>query len=175
VKNGFDLAQWQMNHTELLNQTKKELKEQGHDVLIENQNYFNLEGTSATLAGKPDLVTVNGSEGLVVDVKTGQESASDQIQVLIYMYALPKAFSQYRDVTFQGKVVYKDHEVLIPSDAVNDDFIRRLSSLIRTIATDPAPMSTPSFLECKFCDITSENCPDRVDEEPDSTNEDVDF
>ena len=34
VKTGFNLVEWQMDHTELLNKTRKELEEQGCNVLL---------------------------------------------------------------------------------------------------------------------------------------------
>ena len=52
----FDQAGWLMNHTSLLNQQRQRWEAQGYTVLTEGQNSFNLRGSSAVLAGKPDLV-----------------------------------------------------------------------------------------------------------------------
>ena len=67
------------------------------DVYVEGQNSFRLRGQSATLAGRPDLMVVHGDGALIVDVKTGRKQPWHSVQVMIYMYALPRALSQYGD------------------------------------------------------------------------------
>ena len=59
-------------------------------VLTEGQNSFNLRGSSAVLAGKPDLVARRRDQITVIDAKTGRPSPAHTAQVLIYMYALPR-------------------------------------------------------------------------------------
>ena len=39
---------------------------------------------------------------MVFDVKTGHESASHVVQVMIYVYAVPEALEQYRDRKIGG-------------------------------------------------------------------------
>ena len=65
-----------LNHTALLNKRRAEWKIGGFNVHIEGQNSFQLRGKSATLAGKPDLITQreDGSGAVIIDAKTGQES-----------------------------------------------------------------------------------------------------
>ena len=58
---------------------------------IEGQNSFQLRGSSATLAGKPALIAQRDDDAVVVDVKTGHESASHVVQVMIYLYAIPQS------------------------------------------------------------------------------------
>ena len=53
----FNHAEWMLNHTALLNKRKANWMHGGFDVNIEGQNSFALRGRSATLAGKPDLIT----------------------------------------------------------------------------------------------------------------------
>ena len=89
-----------LNHTALLNKRKVELGTQpryGFDVNIEGQNSFQLRGRSATLAGQPDLITQRDGQAVIVDVKTGQDSASHVVQVMIYLYAIPRALEQLPD------------------------------------------------------------------------------
>ena len=87
----FDVTVWQMNHTALLNDVRDMLEAEGRRVFMESQNYFNLRGSSGTvLGGKPDLVAVDDDgRAEIIDIKTGQPRASDNVQVMIYMYALP--------------------------------------------------------------------------------------
>ena len=72
----FNQAQWMLNHTELLNKRIAEWELSHYSVAIEGQNSFQLRGRSTTLAGKPDLITQRDGQAVIVDVKTGQESAS---------------------------------------------------------------------------------------------------
>ena len=164
VSSGFDAARWQMEHTALLNKARAEMESTGANVYIEGQNFFTLRGKTATLSGKPDLVSIEGNTGVIADAKTGQQSISHQIQVLIYMYALPKALPQYRDVTFEGKLVYPDEEVFIPSDGVNDGFVTELGGLITRLADSDLAIRTPSKQECSFCNITIADCDERIDD-----------
>ena len=63
----FDLTQWLTDHTALLNESRATWERQGYSVLTEDQNHFTLRGSSAVLAGKPDLVARKGDEATVVD------------------------------------------------------------------------------------------------------------
>ena len=135
VPSTFDQAAWQMDHTTKLNETRQYWEEQGRTVLTEAQNSFVLRGKTAALGGRPDLIAWKGGDGTVIDVKTGQPSPAHSVQVMIYMYAIPRALRQYNGIAFNGKVVYVDHEVAVPSSAVDETFIANLSELIRRLAS----------------------------------------
>ena len=170
VPSTFDMATWQMNHTELLNTVRNRYHSDGKTVLTEGQSHFNLRGNSgAMLSGKPDLIILEpNGEGTVCDIKTGQPKASDTAQVMIYMYALPH-LTQYRGDDFNGLVVYGNgHEVEIPATAIDDTFKRRLYTLIRRVSGDAPLERVPSQIECSFCDLTSADCPDRIEEDPEA-------
>ena len=124
----------------------------------------NSEGRSATLAGKPDLITQRDGQAVIVDVKTGQESASQIVQVMIYLYAIPRALERYRTLKLRGQATYLDHMVRILAEAVDDQFIQNLGALIRRLAADNPPARLPSRQECRFCDIGAADCPERMDE-----------
>ena len=168
----FDMTAWQMNHTALLNETLGKIEGEGRTVLIESQNYFVLRGGSGTaLGGKPDLVALDadGGGGTVYDVKTGWRKDSDAAQVMIYMYALPH-LSAHKGRRFDGRVVYGDGgEVSVPADAVDGAFRENLHALIRRIAASAPARRVPSGLECAMCDLTSADCPDRIDKDPRET------
>ena len=171
----FDSAGWQLAHTNLLNKIREDMEQEGKEVFTENQNSFTLKGRTATLAGKPDLITVSGSQGTIFDAKTGQPSSSHYVQVLLYMYAIPKALGQYRDVTFDGMIVYTDHEEHVPSGALDDVFIDNFSNLIQRLASQQPARRVPSKMECGFCNITVADCPDRIEEADIATGETTDF
>ena len=97
----FDATTWQLNHTALLNRIQAELEGQGQTAFAENQNFFNLKGRVATLGSKPDLITVDGNAGTIYDAKTGKPSPSHHIQVMVYMYAVPRTLGQYKGITFE--------------------------------------------------------------------------
>lgn len=166
----FDFVGWKMTHNELLARVQNDLDDQGFEVLTEKQNSFNIRGSSgAMLGGKPDLVAISEGQWTVYDVKTGQPKASDQAQVMIYMYALPH-WNRFRGREFDGKVVYADHEVSIPHSTIDDTFKRRLFDLIRRISSQDPARKVPSAAECRFCELTTTDCPERVDEEPSNEN-----
>ena len=158
----FDRAGWLMNHTALLNEQRQRRENQGHSVFTEAQNSINLRGSSAVLAGKPDLVARRGDEVTVIDVKTGRPSPAHATQVMLYMYALPRALGRYKGLTIAGQVVYPDHAVDIPSDAVDRRFIENLGGLIRRLVSEMPARRIPSPSECRFCEITPVDCPERA-------------
>ena len=100
LDNGFDSAAWNQKHTAALNPCRDRLEDEGYAVKIEGQNAFRLEGTVATLVGKPDLIARKSGFGTIVDVKTGKPSVSDIIQVMVYMYAVPRVMRQHNGVVF---------------------------------------------------------------------------
>ena len=172
---GFDQTEWLMRHTALLNQQKDERAGSNRQVYVEGQNAFRVKGKLATLAGKPDLVVLDGREATIIDVKTGREQAWHRVQVMIYQYALVRAIPQYRNVRVSGEVVYPTHTVPIPPEAVTGQFVEDLSTLIRRLAADVPPGRVPSSSECRFCDISVLDCPERVEDKPTAEGATDDF
>ena len=149
VPSTFDQAKWMLDHTALLNERIANWTVGGHDVDIEAQNRFELHGRTATLAGRPDIIA---------------RREDHAVQVMIYLYAVPKAIERYRDVKLRGQVTYRDHTVRISADAVDEQFVQNLGALIRRISSDEPARRVPSRQECRFCDISAADCPDRVDD-----------
>ena len=162
----LDQSGWLLNHTALLNEQRESWELQGYSVLTEGQNSFNLRGSSAVLAGKPDLVAKRRDQITVIDAKTGRPSPAHTTQVLIYMYALPRALERYKGLSIAGQVAYPDHVVDIPADAVDGNFVENLGRLIRRLASQMPARRVPSPGECRFCEITPADCPDRAAEGP---------
>ena len=172
----FNQTECMLNHTALLNKRKAEWELSHYSVAIEGQNSFQLRGRSATLAGKPDLIALRDGEAVIVDVKTGQDSASHVVQVMIYLYAIPRALERYQTLKLKGQATYLDHTVRIPAEAVDDQFIQNLGTLIRRLAADKPPARVPSRQECRFCDINAADCPERIDQdEPGGESKTDDF
>ena len=83
---------------------------------------------------------------------------------MIYLYAIPRALERYRTLKLRGQATYLDHTVRIPAEAVDDQFIQSLGTLIRRLAADKPPTRVPSPHECRFCDISVLDCQDRTGE-----------
>jgi hypothetical protein len=158
-ENEGDLNQWEIDHAHMVRTRVKKLEADGYRVSVEDQNSFKLEGSSGTtLGGKPDIVAVrNARAALVVDEKTGQQKMSDQWQVLVYLYALPKVgFLEAVD----GEVEYRHGSVSIPGSLLVVPTKAKIVSTLQMAGSDMEPPRSPSAQECKFCDIAA--CPDRI-------------
>ena len=81
------------------------------------------------------------------------------------MYAVPRATPEYRDIEFRGHVIYPESHVQIPVSGLDQRFIDRLGALIRRLADETPARRVPSASECRWCDITAADCPDRIDDE----------
>ena len=148
---GFDLGTWQIAHTALLRQTAAEHEKQGYTIYTEGQNLFTLKGKIGTLSGKPDVVAVKDTAGWVVDAKTGWPKASDRIQVMIYMWALPQTNPAFARVTFDGRVVYKTGYNIITSDEIDRAFVRQVGELmLRVFANASIVPSHPRTVRTGF-------------------------
>ena len=161
----FDQSKWMMDHTALVNQARESREALRYEVYTEDQNAFRLRGATATLAGKPDLIAVKGGDAVIIDAKTGRPGPHHSVQILTYMYAVPKAMPEYRDMEFRGHLIYPESHVQIPVSGLDQPFIDRLGSLIRRLADGPPARRVPSAQECRWCDITAADCPERVEDE----------
>ena len=164
VPSDFNQAQWMLNHTALLNERRANWEVGGYSVEVEGQNTFQLCGRSATLSGKPDLIAHREDDVVIVDAKTGHESPSHAVQVMIYLYAVPRALERYKNAKLSGQVTYRDHTVRVPAESVDDRFVQNLGGLIRRLSADEPARRVPSRQECRFCDITTADCPERIEE-----------
>ena len=159
----FDLIAWGARHAELVRRTVEALRSEGYDVWLEEQNKFDFQGRAATLGGKPDIIAMRGDEVKVIDCKTGAPKGADAMQVLVYMFALPYVWPACKGRTVAGEVRYSDDSVPIRPDELTPAFQLMITSSIVRAASENAPFRTPSFGECKYCDITKPDCPDRVE------------
>jgi hypothetical protein len=168
----FDTVAANIKHTALLKKVRASLESEGRVVATESQNWFEVKGRVATLRGKPDLVAL-GDTPIVCDVKTGKKRASDVTQVMIYMWALPYAYPKYREITFEGLLVYPDLLRHVPTVSVDDAFKESLIELIGRIGSPIEARKVPSYAECRYCDIGKEHCAARVEEPEGSITTDV--
>ena len=102
VPSDFDQAKWMLDHTALLNERIANWTVGRHDVETEAQNRFELHGRTATLAGRPDIIARREDHAVIVDAKTGHDSPSHVVQVMIYLYAIPRGPRTVPEVSNSG-------------------------------------------------------------------------
>ena len=109
-------------------------------------------------------MVLNKDHILITDVKTGQERPWHRYQLMIYMYALPRAMPEFREARIAGEIVYPNQTQRVPQGGIDQGFVRDLSTLIRRVAAPEPPHRAPNASECRFCDITAADCPEQVQE-----------
>ena len=92
-----------------------------------------------------------------------------------YQYAVLLALPEYCGVQFRGHIAYPNSQVGIPASGLNDKFVQDLAALIRRLASETPARRVPSAQECRFCDITVEDCPARIDDGPPEEETTADF
>ncbi len=112
--------------------------EQEADVVMfihrsEGQNGFNLRGNSATLGSRPHIIATRRDAAAIIGVKTGTPAL--QYNVLRPPGAL-----------FAGQ----DHQVDIPMEAVNNEFIQNMGQLIFPQAEKTSNMTRPEVRRSQF-------------------------
>ena len=171
MPSGCDLARWTADHAELVRSRKAVLEAQGFTVYTEEQNSFTLMGTAGIqVSGKPDIVAIRGQEAFVEDCKTGNPRHSDHLQVLVYMLSLPLVEGHCKGRRLEGRIVYKSMVVDVPSSRIDDDLRQLFRKTILTIGGQEPAKKVPSWGECRYCDISKADCPERILVRPDTTS-----
>jgi hypothetical protein len=168
----FDAAKWAGEHTAMVREQVEALQQASYAVSVEDQNTFRLQGQlGVTLGGKPDIVAWRDGEVRVVECKTGQPRHADTLQVMIYMLVLPYAQPLWRGRALTGRVYYQTGSVEVPVEALDSGFRTRFRELMAQVGGNAALARVPSFNECRFCDIGSLDCPERIDSRPDDSSD----
>jgi hypothetical protein len=89
------------------------------------------------------------------------------------MVMLPLAVSHCRGRRLRGEVQYTDHVVSIDASEVDSPLKDMIRARMDAAASVEAPPRAPSYSECRFCDITSSDCPERIDEPPAAVETDL--
>ena len=163
----FNVARWTINHTALVREQVAALRADGYSVLVEDQNAFRLRGQQGViLAGKPDIVALRDHMVAIVDCKTGTPRLSDHMQVLVYMLILPYVRPAWKGKTMQGRVQYQHNCVEIPATAVDAQFRALFRQTMEQVGGETPLPRVPSYTECRWCDISRHQCPQRIDAPP---------
>lgn len=161
AKSDFDSIGYQMKHTALLNKVQKQYISNGYEVLPELD--VTVRGNVAVLKGRIDLVAVKKDSNLIIEVKTGAPRASDKIQLLLYIWALPKSSNQrFRGARFDGLLIYENHEIEISAVELDEDFLKHFSQFTADIMSSEPDRKYPSPRECKWCTIA--DCDEKMGE-----------
>lgn len=153
------LSQWKAEHAEFVGSRAQQLREAGYVVSVENQNKFNVKGATATVGGVMDIVARKPGAVLIEDCKGGKKREEHFWQVVIYMVLGRMADIVKPDEVVTGSVVYRDLVRPITQEQANTG-AALVAARIRTTGGAAEPARTPSFSECRFCDIAG--CPDRM-------------
>jgi len=171
LPNGLDLAKWTADHAELLRARKADLEVQGFAVSAEDQNSFTLTGkTGIEVSGKPDLVAIRGKEAYVEDCKTGTPRHSDHFQVLAYMLALPHVDGPWHGLKLEGRIVYSGTVVDVPSSKIDAHLRDLFRKTVLTVGGPEPARKLPSWGECRYCDISKADGPERIEIERKATS-----
>ncbi len=167
----FTLDKWKGEHADVVRAVARDMVAEGWTITVEGQNKFKVKGEYGVLSGQPDIIGVRsmemggavGTQGRIVDVKTGRQKASDRWQVMTYLAASPRQRPELREVDLLlGQVVYlkpeadgtvnltKRQDFDVP---VDDTMIARVWRAATGATSDAEPGATPSEDECRFCDI----------------------
>ena len=162
----FNLVRWNIKHNQLVHKRRDELEKKGYKVKLEDQNSFKLVlPKGITVSGKADIIAVKSLalKAIVDDCKTGRPKNSDQVQVMLYMIFFPACIEEYKDVAFDGEVVYTDDVIRIHSTDIDSGLKEVVWDLIRRIGDEKPCRKVPSCGECDWCDISKEDCPERIE------------
>jgi RecB family exonuclease len=154
-----DYRGWETEHLDLVEKCATELAKRGFEVVTECE--FEVEGQTAVIAGKADIIAEKPDSVIIIDCKTGQEKAAHRVQVLIYLWALRQIKAYERQQMF-GEVRYKEGAKASVAPAhLTDEFLKSLREAIQIASSKDPPAKKPSASECKFCDIPQEECPEK--------------
>ncbi len=177
--NDFDTVGWLTAHTKLVNELADQYETAGWSITIEDQNAFKMDwyltdNTPVIISGKADIIAKReGAEiVLIIDAKTGKPKISDRFQVLLYMlfeelnFLRGFAKPQKAEIPLiEGLIVYADYSPQkIPARMLDRKFRDTVTYWLDIIA-GVQPRRVPSKPECRFCDITAADCPDRIEVE----------
>jgi CRISPR/Cas system-associated exonuclease Cas4 (RecB family) len=162
IRDGSNLVEWKATHGKMVRDRAEELKADGWTVRLESQNFFKLKGNVAIVSGKPDIIARKGDVTLVSDCKGGAILDKNTAQVVIYQVIVPMAWGR-PDLHMEGEVVYPSAKIPVPW-ATADKLRGKLIEIIKELATSTKPDATPSEMECRFCDVRKEDCPNRFGE-----------
>lgn len=158
LESGTSLEGWTKEHDALVEWRANKLREAGLKPRIEQS--FTVNGRSATVKGKADIVYEADGVTWIEECKTGKRRDADHVQAILYMW-----FAELNGARVtQARVVYKDEIVDVSRTrmpAVREAALR----LVALSTQQNPPPRNPSQLECRSCNVGHFYCKDRVTSE----------
>jgi CRISPR/Cas system-associated exonuclease Cas4 (RecB family) len=155
------LADFKLRHTALLTEERTRLDSEGWKLTVER--FIQVTGTTAILSGKPDLIAQRANHRpLIVDTKGGEPRDTDVAQIKIYMVMVPLAWKSPQ-MQFDGVLVYANPtmRMVIPASDT-EETKQQLFPLLKKLGTMPQPPPTPTVSNCKWCEVPTSMCPDKI-------------
>lgn len=162
AKSNFDSVRYTIAHTAMREQVQQSYAKNGYEVIPEFQ--VNIYGQVAQLKGRIDLIAIREDKNLIIEVKTGKPRPSDKIQLMLYIWALPKTQSRFRGASFDGLLIYDSHEIEISALEVDEVFVKHFKQFTKDILSSEPDRKYPSPRECAWCRIA--NCDERDESKP---------
>lgn len=159
-----ELTRWQIDHSKLLYELRKERLAAKEKIFVEGRNRFSIEvNPGVLLQGVPDLITISDNEVTIYDCKTGGQKASHQIQLMIYMHYILHQLNKYPGLNPKGRLRYSQGlELEVPDSLIDEKFIKDLKYFLAILGGEEEPMKAPSKFECQYCNISKIDCPERI-------------
>ncbi|MFH1283015.1 MAG: Dna2/Cas4 domain-containing protein [bacterium] len=146
-----ELVLWKMNHTSMLNELIKTLK----DGEIKREFWLGLDILNGNLRGSIDLLHIKDEMVEIHECKSGQERHSDQLQILIYLFMFKKMDS-YKDKEIKGILHYNERDVHFNLNDIPDDLQILIEKQAEILLNDDPPNKYAGG-SCKWCKIDCES------------------
>jgi len=80
------------------------------------------------------------------------------------MRVLPVTHAACKDVRLAGEVQYRETSLRIEPEQLTDELKDLMRRLIERVGGDAPARKVPSYSECRFCDITAADCPEKIEQ-----------
>ena len=99
----YDEVAHKIKHTALRDRILADLR--GRECWVNVEHKVFIEGNRTNLSGKIDLIACKGERGIIFELKSGKPYPTDKAQLMLYMWALRRAYRRFQHVLFDGRVV----------------------------------------------------------------------
>lgn len=163
VKEDFYMGDWAAKHSAIMESLKERMMAKGREVELEKEIAITSK-TGITIVGSIDVWSpeLNGMAAVAADAKTGKPKPSDRLQVTLYQLMARASPDFALSVPPIGLVKYHTgKEIWLRAEQAGTELAVRLSRLMKIVAADDPPVTSPSFSNCRFCPLRH-LCPDAL-------------
>jgi len=160
MASSHELVGWQVEHSRMVIELARKLAGRGGKLHREYPIRLRIAHHEAMVAGFIDCLVVEDSRVTIYECKVGQPRQSDQVQTMIYMHCVSQ-LPVFAGKSMRGFVIYKDQHSEIPE--LPENFAANFDYFVDLLAGSTPALRFPG-LDCKFCKLTGEDCPERIGE-----------